>query len=87
MGDGAQNKVGPQLNGIIGRTMGSVEGFKYSSVFAEANAEGKVWTAAEMSAFLAKPKSYMKGTKMAFAGLKKPEDLDAITAYLASFAE
>ncbi|WP_299773828.1 c-type cytochrome [uncultured Tateyamaria sp.] len=87
VGDGAQNRVGPQLNGVMGRTMGSVEGFKYSGAFAEANAEGKVWTAEEMSAFLAKPKSYMKGTKMAFAGLKKAEDLDAITAYLASFAE
>ena len=87
VGDGAKNKVGPQLNGVMGRTMGSVEGFGYSNVFAEANAAGKVWTPEEMAAFLAKPKSYMKGTKMAFAGLKKDEDLDAITAYLASFAE
>ncbi|WP_108839319.1 c-type cytochrome [Tateyamaria sp. Alg231-49] len=87
VGDGAKNKVGPQLNGVMGRTMGSVEGFGYSNVFVEANAEGKVWTPEEMAAFLAKPKSYMKGTKMAFAGLKKDEDLDAITAYLASFAE
>ena len=87
IGDGAKNKVGPQLNGIIGRTMGSVEGFKYSNGFVEANAEGNVWTPEEMAAFLANPKSYMKGTKMAFAGLKKDEDLTAITAYLESFAE
>lgn len=87
VGDAAKNKVGPQLNGIMGRTMGSVDGFKYSDGFAAANGEGRVWTAEEMAAFLAKPKSYMKGTKMAFAGLKKDEDLDAITAYLASFAE
>ena len=87
VGDGAKNKVGPQLNGIMGRTMGSVEGFKYSDGFADANADGKVWTAEEMAAFLAKPKSYMKGTKMAFAGLKKAEDLAAITVYLESFGE
>ncbi|GGH26890.1 sulfur dehydrogenase subunit SoxD [Cribrihabitans marinus] len=87
VGDGARNKVGPHLNGIMGRTMGSVEGFKYSDGFADANAEGKVWTTEEMVAFLAKPKSYMKGTKMVFAGLKKDEDLEAITAYLASFSE
>ncbi|WP_299614966.1 c-type cytochrome [uncultured Tateyamaria sp.] len=85
VGDGAKNKVGPQLNGVMGRTMGSVEGFNYSNGFAEANAEGKTWTPEEMAAFLAKPKTYMKGTKMAFAGLKKDEDLAAITAYLASF--
>ncbi|WP_299649538.1 c-type cytochrome [uncultured Tateyamaria sp.] len=85
VGDGAKNKVGPQLNGVMGRTMGSVEGFKYSNGFAEANAEGKTWTPEEMAAFLAKPKTYMKGTKMAFAGLKKDEDLAAINAYLASF--
>lgn len=87
VGDGAKNKVGPQLNGVMGRTMGSVDGFKYSEGFAKANADGKVWTAEEMAAFLAKPKAYMKGTKMAFAGLKKDEDLAAITAYLESFAE
>ncbi len=87
VGDGAKNKVGPELNGVMGRTIGSVDGFKYSAAFADANAAGKVWTPEEMSAFLANPKSYMKGTKMAFAGLKKDEDLTAITAYLASFAE
>ena len=62
-------------------------GFSYSDGFADANADGKVWTAEEMAAFLAKPKSYMKGTKMAFAGLKKAEDLAAITVYLESFGE
>ncbi|WP_299671838.1 c-type cytochrome [uncultured Roseobacter sp.] len=87
VGEGAKNKVGPQLNGIMGRTMGSVDGFSYSDGFVEANAAGKVWTPEEMAAFLAKPKTYMKGTKMAFAGLRKDEDLAAITAYLQSFAE
>jgi len=87
VGEGAKNKVGPQLNGVMGRTMGAVDGFIYSDGFEAANADGRTWTAEEMAAFLAKPKSYMKGTKMAFAGLKKDEDLAAITAYLASFAE
>ncbi|WP_300055065.1 c-type cytochrome [uncultured Roseobacter sp.] len=87
VGEGAKNKVGPQLNGIMGRTMGSVDGFSYSDGFVEANAAGKVWTPEEMAAFLAKPKTYMKGTKMAFAGLRKDEDLAAITAYLQSLAE
>ncbi len=87
VGDGAKNKVGPQLNGIIGRTFGAADGFGYSDGFVAANAEGKVWTAEEMATFLAKPKEYMKGTKMAFAGLKKDEDLAAITAYLSSFSD
>lgn len=87
VGDNAKNKVGPQLNGIFGRTMGSVEGFKYSDGFVAAAAEGRTWTTEEMTAFLAKPKAYMKGTKMAFAGLKKDKDLEAISVYLESFAE
>jgi len=85
IGDGAKNKIGPQLTGIMGRTMGASDGFKYSNGFVEANAAGTVWTPEEMAAFLAKPKEYMKGTKMAFAGLKTDEDLAAINAYLASF--
>jgi len=87
VGDGAKNKSGPHLNALMGRTMGSVDGFKYSKGFLEAGAEGRTWTPEELAAFLAKPKSYMKGTKMAFAGLKKDEDLAAITVYLESFGE
>ncbi|WP_299690542.1 c-type cytochrome [uncultured Tateyamaria sp.] len=87
VGDGARNKSGPQLNGLIGRAMGGVDGFKYSDGFIAAAAEGRSWTAEELAAFLAKPKAYMKGTKMAFAGLKKDEDIAAITAYLESFGE
>ena len=67
--------------------MGSVDGFKYSSGFQTAMDEGRTWDEAALAAFLEKPKSYMKGTKMAFAGLKKDEDLEAITAYLKSFGE
>lgn len=87
VGAGAKNKVGPHLNGIIGREFGSLEGFKYSKVFVAAQGEGRVWDDASLAEFLAKPKSYMKGTKMAFAGLKKEADLAAITAYLKSFEE
>ena len=87
VGPGAKNASGPQLNALMGRTMGSVEGFKYSNVFKAALAEGRVWDEASLAAFLAKPKSYMKGTKMSFSGLKKEQDLDAITAYLKSFEE
>ncbi len=84
VGDGAKNRSGPQLNGIFGRAFAAADGFKYSNAFKEAAAEGRVWDEAEISAFLAKPKSYIKGTKMSFAGLRKESDIAAIIAYLQS---
>ncbi|WP_434052768.1 MAG: c-type cytochrome [Roseibium sp.] len=87
VGAGAKNKSGPHLNALIGRQMGSVDGFKYSKVFVAAQEEGRVWDEAALAEFLAKPRSFMKGTKMAFSGLKKQDDLDAITAYLKSVGE
>ncbi len=87
VGDGAKNKSGPQLNGLIGRAIGSVDGFSYSGVFKAALDEGRVWDEEALIAFLSQPKAYMKGTKMAFAGLKSGEDLEAITAYLKSYGD
>jgi cytochrome c len=84
IGDGAKNRSGPVLTGIMGATMGQVEGFKYSGVFKEAAGEGRVWDDAAMTAFLEKPKAYMNGTKMSFPGLKKADDIAAIIAYLRS---
>ena len=85
IGDGAKNKSGPQLTGILGRTIGSVDGFRYSNAFKALMEEGRVWDEASLAAFLEKPKAYVKGTKMAFAGLKKKGDQEAIVAYLNSF--
>ena len=87
VGPGAKNKVGPELNGLIGRPVASVEGFKYSTGDGSMTAfgEGKTWDAAELEAYLPKPKDLVPKTKMAFAGLKKPEDITNVIAYLASF--
>ena len=82
VGEGASNKTGPHLNGLMGRTIGGLDGFKYSNVFKAAAEEGRVWDEESLSAFLAKPKSYMKGTKMSFAGLKSDDDIAAITAFI-----
>ena len=87
VGEGAKNRSGPQLNGIFGRVMGSVDGFKYPNVFKAAAEEGRVWDEAAMAEFLTKPKGFMKGTKMSFSGLRKPADIDAVAAYLKSFGE
>lgn len=87
IGDGAKNRSGPILTGVMGRSFAGVEGFRYSKVFEAAAAEGRIWDDASMAEFLAKPKAFMKGTKMSFAGLRKDSDLEAIIAYLKSFDE
>ncbi|SLN50484.1 Cytochrome c2 [Roseovarius litorisediminis] len=87
VGDGAKNRVGPQLNGILGRAAGAVDGFKYSNALMEKADEGLSWNSETLAEFLAKPKKYIKGTKMSFAGLRKDEDIAAIEAYLSTFAE
>lgn len=84
VGDGAKNGSGPQLNGLIGRAIGGVDGFRYSKTLAEM---GGNWDAENLAAFLADPRGYAKGTKMSFAGLKKDEDIAAVTAYLSTFSE
>ena len=85
VGEGAKNRVGPHLNGVVGRAAGAVEGFRYSKPLETAAADGLVWTEDALGAFLADPRGYLKGTKMAFAGLKSEEDRAAIAAYLATF--
>lgn len=87
VGDGATNRVGPVLNGVMGRAAGSAEGFKYSDALQTMAADGLVWTDETLQEFLANPRGFMKGTKMSFAGLKKDEDLAAISAYLSSFSQ
>jgi cytochrome c2 len=71
IGEGAQNKVGPELNGLIGRAAGSLEGFSYSDAMVEAGAGGLVWSAETLSTYLENPKAMVPGTKMTFGGLKR----------------
>ncbi len=85
VGEGAKNRVGPILNGIVGKAAGSDEEFKYSDALAEKAAEGLVWDEASLTEFLAKPKNFIKGTKMSFAGLRKDDDIENLIAYLATF--
>jgi len=82
--DSAKNKVGPSLQGVVGRTPGSVGGFKYSSAMTGFGASGVVWDAATLNTFLTKPKALVPKTKMSFPGLKKQSDRDDVIAYLQS---
>lgn len=85
VGADAKNKVGPVLNGVIGRDAGVYPDFKYSKAMIAAAEDGLVWDEENLTAFLTKPKAFLKGTKMGFAGLKKESDIENILAYLATF--
>ncbi|HSF96248.1 MAG TPA: cytochrome c family protein [Thermohalobaculum sp.] len=85
VGDGAKNRVGPILNGIAGATAGAVADFKYSDAMMAKGAEGLVWTDENLAAYLEKPKDFIPGNKMTFAGLKKEDDRANVIAYLKTF--
>ena len=77
--EGGANKIGPALWGVLGRKAGSLSDYKYSKAMA---AYGKPWSFDEMNGFLIKPKEWIRGTKMAFAGLKKAQDRAAVILYM-----
>ena len=85
--DKKKNKVGPYLVGVVGRKAASVEGFKYSKAMQAKGAEGLVWNEENLDKYLAAPKKFVPGNKMAFAGLKKAEDRANVIAYLKTLAE
>jgi len=85
VGADAKNKVGPLLNGILGRKAGTIDGFAYSDANKAAGAKGLVWTDDVMFKYLENPLSFMAGTKMAFAGLKDAQDRKDLIAYLKKF--
>ena len=76
-----KNKIGPNLWGVIGRTAGAIDGYNYSKAM---KAYAKEWTFEEMNSYLIKPQAYIKGTKMAFAGLRKEKDRASVILYMNS---
>lgn len=80
---GGANKTGPALYGVFGRAAGTHAGFAYSEGM---KAQAKPWTYDELYGFLKAPKSYVKGTAMAYAGMAKSDDRVALVAYLRSLA-
>lgn len=78
------NAVGPYLNGVVGRAVASVPDYSYSDAMTAHASEAAEWTPEALQEFLTDPKGVVKGTKMSFAGLKKPEDRADVIAYLES---
>ena len=76
---GGPNKIGPALYNVVGRKVGDVADYKYSKALAT---YGKEWTFEELNGFLIKPATYLKGTKMSYAGLRKEIDRASIIKYL-----
>jgi len=84
IGPNAKNAVGPVLNGVVGRKAGTYPGFSYS----EANKNsGIVWTKEELEKYLANPQGVVHGTKMIFPGIKDPQKVDDIIAFLSQYNE
>lgn len=79
--DKGVNRVGPSLHGVVGRKSGTAAGFKYSAANLKS---GVTWTAPVLFQYLEAPMKFMPGTKMAFAGLKKPQDRADVIAFLAT---
>ena len=77
--EAGKNRVGPSLHGVVGRKAGTVEGFNYSPAMKE---YGQTWTPENLDKYLSDPKGAIPGNKMAFAGLKKPEDRANVIAWL-----
>jgi cytochrome c len=76
------NRVGPSLKGVIGRPFAAVADYKYSEDMIAKGKEGKIWDEATLAAYLPDPKAMVPKSKMAFAGLKKPEEVADVIAYL-----
>jgi cytochrome c len=82
-----KKKIGPSLHGVIGRTAGTADGYGYSKAMAAYGGSGVVWGEDTLEVYLEAPRSVVKGTKMAFPGLKMAADRADVIAYLKQFSE
>ena len=82
IGEDAENKIGPVLNGLDGRHSGSVEGFEYSPANKDS---GIVWNEAKFKEYIQDPRGVVPGTKMIFAGIKNQQEINDLWAYVSQF--
>ncbi len=88
VGAGADNGIGPELNGIFGRAAASEKhGYAYSKGLKRMGADGLIWEFATLDAYIENPKALVSGTRMNFPGLKNPQDRADVLAYLRSFSD
>jgi cytochrome c len=77
--EAGKNKIGPSLAGVVGRKAGSVQGFNYSEPMKKSDV---TWTEENLEKYLTDPKAFIPGNRMAFAGIKKEDDREAVIQYL-----
>ncbi|MBK1634451.1 c-type cytochrome [Rhodovulum adriaticum] len=85
VGEGAQHRVGPALNGVVGRKVGQADGFRYSPGVVKAAEEGMIWDHDTLDAYLESPRAVIPKGRMSFQGLRADEDREAVIAYLRTF--
>jgi cytochrome c len=84
--DNDTNKIGPTLKGVVGRTAGTAPGYSYSKAMKDAGAAGPVWDEPNLTEYLVNPKAKVPTNKMGFQGLKNPDDIKNVIAYLKSMS-
>ncbi len=84
LGDAPKN--GPDLANLIGRPAASIDGFNYSDAMVEVGQAGVIWDVETLSKFITKPRSVVNGSTMSFTGLRNPDDVAGVIAYLATFS-
>lgn len=82
IGEGAVNRIGPHLNGLVGRPIGAEEGYDYSNPLTDAGFEGAIWSEEVLDRFLESPRGYLPGTSMVFRGVRDNDDRVDLIAYL-----
>jgi cytochrome c2 len=80
-------RIGPHLNGVVGRTIGGLKDFDYSPALDAAREAGEVWTSERLLQYLKNPANAFPGTSMAYAGMADRAEIDALIQYLGDFAE
>ncbi len=87
VGQGATNRIGPQLNGVFGRAAGAIEGFRYSAGLEREGAAGLIWTFETLDAYIENPRALVSRTRMNFRGIKDPVQRADLLAYLRTFSD
>ena len=86
VGENAANRMGPQLNGIVGKEAATQDGFNYSRALKEKGEAGLTWTPETLTQFIRSPREYVPGNKMSFAGVQDDKQIADIIAYLMTFS-